>query len=58
MEGNTTEEARTKLQSLTVDLQDARKSLEDTEYDKRMSDIENILSDNITDIICTIQKNS
>ena len=49
MEGNTTEEARTKLQSLTVDLQDARKSLEDTEYDKRMSDIENILSDLMED---------
>lgn len=43
LEGNSTEEARAKLQKLTVQLREAEKDLEDTEYDKYISDQQEIL---------------
>lgn len=48
LQGNTTEEARAKLQKLTVQLREAEKDLEDTEYDKYISDQQEIL-DNLLD---------
>lgn len=43
LKGNTTEEARAKMQKLTVQLKDAEKDLEETEYEKYISDQEEIL---------------
>lgn len=43
LEGNMTEEARAKMQKLTVQLKEAEQDLEDTEYDKYISDQEEIL---------------
>ncbi len=43
LKGNTTEEARAKMQKLAVQLNEAEKDLEDTEYDKYISDQEEIL---------------
>lgn len=48
LEGNMTEEARAKLQKLTVQLREAEKDLEDTEYDKYISDQQDML-DNLMD---------
>ena len=45
LNGDTSEEGRARIQKLQVSLKDAKEQLEDTEYDKRMSDIENILTD-------------
>lgn len=43
LKGNMTEEARAKIQKLTVQLNDAEKDLEETEYEKYISDQEEIL---------------
>lgn len=43
LKGNTTEEARAKMQKLAVQLNEAEKDLEDTEYNKYISDQEEIL---------------
>ncbi|MCI9077325.1 MAG: hypothetical protein HFH68_00170 [Lachnospiraceae bacterium] len=43
LKGNMTEEARAKMQKLTVQLNDAEKDLEETEYEKYISDQEEIL---------------
>lgn len=43
--GNTSEEGRAKLQSLQKQLSDAQKDLEETEYDRYISDQKNMLDD-------------
>lgn len=43
--GNTSEEGRAKLQSLQKQLTDAQKDLEETEYDRYISDQKNMLDD-------------
>lgn len=48
LNGDTSEEGRARIQKLQVSLKDAKDQLEDTEYDKRLSDIEDILT-NLTD---------
>ncbi len=42
-DNNSTEEARTKIQRLKVELEEARQDLEETEYDKYLSDMDDML---------------
>ncbi len=53
IEGDDSEEAKSKRQSLTEDLKDAQKDLQDTEYDKWLDDQETML-DNLYDEYETI----
>ena len=53
-EGDLSEEARAKIQSISVSLNEAEKDLQDTQYDKYISDTKDLLSDlqsNFNDII-------
>ena len=45
LQGNETEEARQKISQLTVSLKDAEENLQETQYDKYISDQEDILDD-------------
>lgn len=62
--GDISEEARTKVQSLTVSLADAEKDLKETQYDKYISDTKDMLSGlqedfekNIQEIIDSMSQN-
>ena len=53
-EGDLSEEARAKIQSISVSLNEAEKDLQDTQYDKYISDTKDLLSDlqsNFNDLI-------
>lgn len=54
--GDTSQEGQAKLQKLQVSLQDAQKDLKDTEYEKYISDQEDMLDKLYTDYSETIQK--
>ena len=45
LQGNETEEARQKISQLTISLKDAEENLQETQYDKYISDQEDILDD-------------
>lgn len=55
-EGNDTEEARAKIQKLKVDLEDARQDLAEAEYDKYLSDMNDMLDGLYNDFESFIDK--
>lgn len=59
--GDESEEARMKIQQLNVNLEDAREELQETEYDKWLSDQEDMLdslSEDISDIMSNVLKDT